>query len=455
MILSSSEAKKYSEPEKMASVFLNRYFNNQEIKYPINPFKILQDYGVIFKLSNLRKLEGVYIPASSVDDIPVVGININRPITRQRFTAAHELCHHLRDADRQISCPIGAKDKIEKFAESFAAALLMPLCDLKIQVKDRMDRNGHVNFDDVLDIADYFGVSFASCLYRIAYLIHAIDGDTSSNSLKKKIIKYSPDYKRKARHMTFTKLYEGLLDNYNRQLLSFQPTDYAKYIFQNEYIYNDSRMEGLDVTLGQASEIVTDLRLNTQNSVYCSEQNEVFMSIAGHYAMYQEIFHEQPKDECSIQDMFSLNQKLFSCYPYPDFGGRLRQNNTLVMGAKFETIDYRNIAKELDKLEIEIKKLSEAKDNIPISEFIKCVARIHHRITVIHPFADGNGRTSRAFMNMQLISANLPPVYIKIEDKQAYVDALHRVDACGNYDELYEIIFKILLNTHVELNKNI
>ena len=254
--------------------------------------------------------------------------------------------------------------------------------------------------------------------------------------------------------MTFTKLYEGLIDSCDQQLM-FQPTDHAKYIFQNDYIYNDSRMEGLDVTIEQASEIVTDLRMNTQNSVYCSEENEAFISIAGHYDMYQDIFKSPSKEIVSINDIFSLNQKLFSYYPCPEFGGRFRQNNTLVIGEKFETVDYLDISNELDKLELEIKELYIKKDNMSISEIIKHIARIHHRITVIHPFAEGNGRTSRAFMNMQLIAMRLPPIYIKVEDKDAYINALARADTCDNYDELYEIIFKNLLISHVALSKNI
>jgi hypothetical protein len=139
-------------------------------------------------------------------------------------------------------------------------------------------------------------VSFEACLYRISYRIHAIDGNTEPRELKKRIAKYAPDNVRKSKHMTYANLYADLIDNYQEQLL-FIPTDYARLIFQSEYIYNDSRMEGLDVTLEDAAEIVTDLRINMQNSKYCSEKNEVYLSIAGHYAMYQDIFAVPVKDE--------------------------------------------------------------------------------------------------------------------------------------------------------------
>ena len=111
---------------------------------------MLKDEGIDFVIRNFNKLEGVYIPAQSQDDIAIVGINAKRPITRQRFTAAHELCHHFRDADKQIASPIGQKNASEYFADAFASALLMPMCELRVKVNEYKDINGNVSFDDIL-----------------------------------------------------------------------------------------------------------------------------------------------------------------------------------------------------------------------------------------------------------------------------------------------------------------
>lgn len=223
-------AKEYTDPEKMASAYLALYYGNNKIDYPINPFKMLKDEGIFFALSNFKKLEGVYIPASFDGASPTVGINANRPITRQRFTAAHELCHHFRDYDKKISCPFGKKNSVEQFADKFASAVLMPISELRAQVKKYKNVHGNVSFLSVLKIANYFGVSFEACLYRIAYKIHAIEGDTEPSALKKRITKYKPDNVRKSQHMTYTELYAGLIEN-NTEQLSFKPSDYSRYLF--------------------------------------------------------------------------------------------------------------------------------------------------------------------------------------------------------------------------------
>jgi Fic family protein len=48
----------------------------------------------------------------------------------------------------------------------------------------------------------------------------------------------------------------------------------------------------------------------------------------------------------------------------------------------------------------------------------------HFRLTAIHPFADGNGRTARLLMNLVLLRAGYPPVAIRPEDRAAYLAAL-------------------------------
>lgn len=453
MITFKSNAKKYRDAESMAAAYLAAYFGNSKIEYPLSPFKMLNDEGIDFVIRDFNKLEGVYIPAQVEDDVAIVGINANRPISRQRFTAVHELCHHFRDADTQVACPIGQKNASEYFADAFASAVLMPLGELKIKVNEYKDTNGNVSFDDILKIADYFGVSFESCVRRIAYRIHAIEGDIENKELSKRIRRYQPDKKRKLLGMSYENLYADLIDNYMEQL-KFTPNDYAKYIFENTYIYNDSRMEGLEVSIEEASEIVTDLRNNLQNSEYCKEENEAYLSVAGHYLMYQDIFATPVKDTLNIFDSFKLNKDLFAYYPHPEFGGNPRQNNVVISGAKFEAVDYHDIFTELAKVDEDIKLYFGTKDNIKASDYIKHVIRTHHRITVIHPFPEGNGRTTRAFLNVQLVRAGLTPIYIKVEEKKNYIAALEKVDIEKNYDDLYELIFRVMLRSHVELSMN-
>lgn len=52
---------------------------------------MLAGMGVTFTYRPFKKYEGIYIPAANEEDFSIIGINLNRPIARQRFTATHEL----------------------------------------------------------------------------------------------------------------------------------------------------------------------------------------------------------------------------------------------------------------------------------------------------------------------------------------------------------------------------
>jgi Fic family protein len=50
----------------------------------------------------------------------------------------------------------------------------------------------------------------------------------------------------------------------------------------------------------------------------------------------------------------------------------------------------------------------------------------HYRLTAIHPFGDGNGRTARLLMNLMLIRGGYPPVAVRPEDRKTYLETLER-----------------------------
>jgi len=430
--------------DQLASTFLNDYFKKSRISFPINPFQMLTDLDVPFVLRPFKNYDGIFIPAENEDDTPIVAININKPIVRQRYSAAHELCHYLKDSNKQFACTPNANNAIEKYAEKFASELLMPMDELKKQA-NKYIKNGYIDFDSVLQIANYFGVSFLSCLYKIAYKLDMIEGDTDPFELKKRATRFKPDKKRKKLGMTNTVLYSQLLDAMAKTL-RFIPSEHSLLKFKTEYIFSDSRMEGIEIDQETASQIVVDLRTNKQKSIYCREKNQNIIEVAGLTFAYDYAF-EECKNTITVYDAKHINAKLFCTAPFPEFGGTYRQTNTLVLGAKFETIDYYKIPEEMKNLDSEIKTLMDMMNSLSLSEYIKRVAIIHHKLTVIHAFRDGNGRTSRVFANMMLLKRHISPIFFSGNQKNDYKKALSEADMNGTFDALFECFFKSILNS--------
>jgi Fic family protein len=51
-------------------------------------------------------------------------------------------------------------------------------------------------------------------------------------------------------------------------------------------------------------------------------------------------------------------------------------------------------------------------------------AQAHHRLAAIHPFIDGNGRTARLVMNLQLMRRGYPPTIIMRINRRQYYSVL-------------------------------
>ena len=77
--------------------------------------------------------------------------------------------------------------------------------------------------------------------------------------------------------------------------------------------------------------------------------------------------------------------------------------------------------------------------NADASALLRAIV-LHTWLTHIHPFIDGNGRTSRAAMNLDLIRAGLPSVILRRKDRLRYYEALAESDLGGDLGPISELI---------------
>lgn len=64
---------------------------------------------------------------------------------------------------------------------------------------------------------------------------------------------------------------------------------------------------------------------------------------------------------------------------------------------------------------------------------------ILHAIFVgVHPFIDGNGRTVRLLLNLELMKSGYPPVIIRLENRLAYYNALDKAHTTEEYKDFTE-----------------
>ncbi len=81
-------------------------------------------------------------------------------------------------------------------------------------------------------------------------------------------------------------------------------------------------------------------------------------------------------------------------------------------------------------------------------------ALLHGELVKIHPFIDGNGRTSRLIMNMELMRSGYVPVIIKKDDRLKYYEALDKAHTTGDHTDFVKLVTeaeKEMLDRYLEV----
>ena len=89
------------------------------------------------------------------------------------------------------------------------------------------------------------------------------------------------------------------------------------------------------------------------------------------------------------------------------------------------------------------QQLSDYEEMKKQKHIIEAIAEFHLRFEGIHPFIDGNGRTGRLIMNLELMKAGFLPINIKYTDKRGYFDCFDHYYANGHTPQtLIDLIVK-------------
>ncbi|SMB91835.1 Fic/DOC family protein [Desulfonispora thiosulfatigenes DSM 11270] len=81
---------------------------------------------------------------------------------------------------------------------------------------------------------------------------------------------------------------------------------------------------------------------------------------------------------------------------------------------------------------------------------IEMASMVHIIFVGIHPFIDGNGRTSRLLLNLELIKAGYPPIIIRKENRLEYYNILDKAHTTKNNKDFVNLVLAEL-NTTLDL----
>lgn len=125
----------------------------------------------------------------------------------------------------------------------------------------------------------------------------------------------------------------------------------------------------------------------------------------------------------------------------PIHKGVYRDIPVKIMGAAHKPPQPYLVPIQLEQLLIDYEEMKRNK------HIIEAIAEFHLRFEGTHPFVDGNGRTGRLILNLELIKAGLLPVNIKYADRHKYYDCFD-----SYYDNAHspEMLVEMFVSYEVE-----
>lgn len=186
-------------------------------------------------------------------------------------------------------------------------------------------------------------------------------------------------------------------------------TNSYRQAFELEYTHNSTAIEGNTLTL-----LETKVVIEEGLSVGGKYLREIF-EVINHNKAYQYVkrcvVEGLTLNENIIKDIHSILMENIMV------GGIYRHVDVYISGAEHTPPSPSEMFTQIKNFYLDLKDKT-------FESPIECAAWTHAEFVKIHPFVDGNGRTSRLIMNYQLMANEFLPISIKKESRLEYFSAL-------------------------------
>lgn len=214
----------------------------------------------------------------------------------------------------------------------------------------------------------------------------------------------------------------------NREKISSVTLTSYEKDFELRFTHNSTAIEGNTLTLMETKVVLED-----GISIGGKELREIY-EVINHKKAYgyvkKCIAENKPLTENIVKDLHAiLTENII-------VGGIYRNQEVRISGAGFTPPVGNEMYMQIKEFYEELKSKSDLNP-------IELAAWTHAEFVRIHPFVDGNGRTSRLLMNYQLLSQGYLPVSVTKEARLDYYNALEQYAVKGDLQPFAEFVAEL------------
>ena len=201
-----------------------------------------------------------------------------------------------------------------------------------------------------------------------------------------------------------------------------------------EYTYNSNAIEGNTLTLRETDLVLRGLTID-------GKPLKDHMEAVGHKEAF-DFVSELVKDNVPISEGIIKQIHYLVLADKREDRGVYRRVPVRIMGAQHEPVQPYLIKPKMEQLLYDFAASTE--------HIVTKLARFHIEFEGIHPFIDGNGRTGRLLVNLELMKSGFPPIDIKFTDRIDYYNAFDEYYVKHNLS-LMENLFAGYINARLDM----
>jgi len=194
-----------------------------------------------------------------------------------------------------------------------------------------------------------------------------------------------------------------------------------------EWTYNSNAIEGNTLTLNETKVVLEGITVGGKT---LREHLEVINHRDAIRYVEEIIRHQEPLSEWQIKNIHRLVLKGID----DAYAGVYREEQVFISGAKHVPPTALLIQEKMEEM------MDWYRNEGSNLYTIQRGAMLHAIFVGVHPFIDGNGRTARLLLNLELMKDGYPPVIIKVKNRLAYYEALDIAHTTNDYHDFISLV---------------